>query len=300
MLHARRTGSTRIRRFSGLVWLLATGGLTASAARASIILVGAGSGVPYASVSQIDGQWSTDLGPRYHVDSTGANNIGTVLTTNPWALNTYHTNETVGLDFDSLGTGADVGPIEAHESLAVGAGGPVTPTEVHELRFDATTYNQSGSYGSGSEGNINVAFLFQGVSIDTPLYWVAEWSLQVSNPLAWRGLSSNSELTYEDGHVANQVYYQVFTQPGDQMFIGSASGMTDRGVSAFHFNYGLGSQLASNPGRLQGDLRIAFWDQPFTSIPGGSEVPEPGTIWTFAAGVGLIQVSGLLRWRRRS
>lgn len=214
-------------------------------------------------------------------------------------------------------------------SFTAGAGGEINPGVVHTFNLHNELFNWDMCCGISSDSRGDVTFRFEvldppaptpnnstgsnnpnGVPgwnyTPLPIYFVYEWNAEA---IRGSGVSTIHTAHTTTGWMAD-VGDISWTQP--QMlsyepittgtWSGSRSGVlyTYTGIRDYRFNFEniLGSAGSWEPSIMDINIRMAFSDQPFTSIPTvipTSPVPEPETYGMLLAGLGLLSFTAKRR-----
>ena len=239
--------------------------------------------------SQATSDWSSDLGLDYVANSNGVGNVGGQTTPKPWTAGSIHTSDSVTMHvFRDFGSGSYT---EASDTVTIGASGALMPSVIHTFHIDNRLSVHLGGYGVFNLSSFGGTFYFGGVTAAIPLYWYIAWNITVTNGGTADFLTGVEVIHGDPGYTLN--VSGPLSASGTTS--GSAFGSVAFNTFTFDDGFGLGGRSTIDESRMIADVRIAFSDTPFNSIPG---VPEPSTVGLFA--IGLAGVTTMARKRPTS
>lgn len=215
----------------------------------------------------------------------------------------------------------------AKTSFTAGAGGQINPGVVHTFNLHNELLNWDICCGISADSRGDVTFRFEVVDppaptpnnstgsnnpngvpgwdyTPLPIYFVYEWNAEAIRGAHAPCCGANTVHT-TTGWMADTGDIR-WTQPQLPFYesittgtwSGSRSGVlyTYTGIRDYRFNFDniLGGAGSWGPSIMDINIRMAFSDQPFTSIP-TSPVPEPETYGMLLAGLGLLSFAATRR-----
>lgn len=204
-------------------------------------------------------------------------------------------------------------------SFTAGAGGAINPGVVHTFNLHNELLNWEGCCNLSSDSRADVTFRFevqdapapvwngnvsQWIYTPLPIYFVYEWTAEAIKGAGNLGSSAhttNGWMADTSGILWTEPQLPYYEPVTTGTWSGSRAGVLTTytgGDYRFVFENNLGGAGVWTPSVMDFTIRMAFSDQPFTSIPASiptSPVPEPETYAMLLAGLGLLSFTARRR-----